>query len=214
VFPPFAFNADRSIGVSAVGAILRQAHDLKTTSNGISATLPNGQTAVLFRDRTGARFEINEKLVRGSSAEHDHVLSPDGKLMCGILSYRSAGGDVGSMDDLVIREVATGRVIAGHYRLPSRRIVGFTPGNRTVLVQDYDGDILELFVHGGEAKAPDWYADIGTAFTGLRLLPNLGLMSSSDADYKRAQEKVKAGLNGTRSTNDEVTRFILSRLGP
>lgn len=157
VFSPFSFTPERSIGGTAVAAILRQAHDLQNTEEGIVATLPNGQTAKLYRDPIGARFKIGEKLVRGSATERGHVLSPDGKLMCGILSYRSAGGDVGSMNDLIIREVETGRIIAGHYRLPSTRIVGFTPGNKTVLIQDRSGALLEFFVHGGDTKAPQWY---------------------------------------------------------
>jgi hypothetical protein len=212
VFAPFLFSTERSISGKAVAAILKQSYGLRATGGGIEATLPNGRTAELYRDKVGARFEVGDKLVRGTVTEGGHVLSPDGKLMCGIRSYRSAGGRVGSMYDLVVREVETGRIIAGHYRLPSNRIVGFTPGNRAVLVQNHAGALTELYVHGGHDKAPDWYGDIGPALTGVRILPNLGLSTLAAADYKSARDHVRLQLQGAAAATDEAKQLILWHL--
>ncbi|MGH9874017.1 MAG: hypothetical protein ACRD9S_16320, partial [Pyrinomonadaceae bacterium] len=212
LFAPFGFGDGRNIKGKGVAAILRQAHDVRSTAMGITATLFNGQVAELYRDKVGARFEVNRKFLRGTVTEGDHVLSPDGKLICGIHRYRSMGAELGSGYDLVIRELATGRTIANHYRLPAPRIVGFTPGNKSVLVQDGKGVLLEFFVHAGDTKAPDWYDDFGIALTGIRLLPNLGLSSSSAEEYRGAREKLGDQLKRTRMESDEVTRFILSHL--
>jgi WD40 repeat protein len=209
---PFLFNADGSIRGLAAAGILRQAHDLQATPEGIIARLPNGQRLKLYRDTVGARLEIEEKLVRAAATESGHVLSPDGKLMCSILSYRSAGGTVGSMYDLIIRDIESGRIISGHYRLPSTNILGFTAGNKSVLLQDRSGQLLEIFVHSGDTTAPAWYDQIGLALTGVRLLPNFGLSTAPAEEYRAARERLKAELERTRSSNDEMAQFILSRL--
>jgi hypothetical protein len=212
VFPTVMFSVERGISGKTVAAILNQAHGLRTTARGIAATLPNGQTAELYRDKVGARFEVGDKLVRGTVAEAGHVLSPDGRLMCGIRIYNSGGGRVGSMQDLVVREVETGRIIAGHYRLSADQIVGFTPGNRAVLVQDYDGSLTELYVHGGHRKAPEWYGEIGPALTGMRMLPNLGLSSLAPDMYRRSREQFRRQLEDAENESEEVKRLILWHL--
>lgn len=209
---PFYFNADGSIRGLAAAGILRQAHDLQATPEGIIARLPNGQTLKLYRDTVGARLEIEEKLVRAAAIESGHVLSPDGRLMSSILSYRSAGGEVGSMHDLIIRDIESGRIISGHYRLPATNILGFTAGNKSVLIQDRSGVVLEILVHGGDTTAPAWYDQIGLALTGVRLLPNFGLSTAPAEEYRAARERLKAELERTRSSNDEMAQFILSRL--
>jgi WD40 repeat protein len=209
---PFLFNTDGSIRGLAAAGILRQAHDLQATAEGVIARLPNGQSLKLYRDPVGARLEIEEKLVRAAATESGHVLSPDGKLMCSILRYRSAGGTVGSMYDLIIRDIESGRIISGHYRLPSTNILGFTSGNKSVLLQDRSGQLLEIFVQSGDTTAPPWYDQIGLALTGVRLLPNFGLSTAPPDEYRVAREKLKAELERTRSSNDERAQFILSRL--
>lgn len=208
-FAPFIFNKERSIDGAGVAAILRQAHDLRSTEDGIVATLSNGQQASLHRDPGGSRFEIADVLIRGTS-EREHVISPDGKLMCGILSYRSAGGGVGSMYDLVIREVATGRIISGHYRLPSAHIVGFTQGNKAVLLQEHNGELLEFFVQDGDVKAPSWYQEIARSVVARASRPWAAL---GRASWERASHRQDADATYVRRKRCRVHSQFANAFG-
>lgn len=205
---PFRFESGNGLGGSAAMSILRGAHGLQPTATGVRGTLASGQEVQLHRQALGARLEVDRRPVRGYRSESLLGLSPDGEMLLGLRAYRSGGGRVGSMRDLVVREAVTGRVIAAHHRLDAHQVVGYTPANRSVLVQDLKGRIEELFVHGGHQRAPEWLEDLGVALTGTRLLPNLTLVEVSEEEQRQARIRVRGLL--TAAADDEGARFLLA----
>jgi hypothetical protein len=208
VVPPLTFGAERGVGGTVAAAILRHAHAVTPTAGGVVATLLSGQRVTIAQERIGARVEIDGRLIRGSGAERGQVLSPDGRFMAALLEYRSGGGRIGASQDLVIREVESGRVLGAHQRFPHWRIAGFTRDARGLLAEATDGRLYEYFVHGGRSEIPPWYADLGIALTGERLLPNFGLSVVDAVELSRRRRALRTTLE--RSAPDDIeARFVL-----
>lgn len=206
---PFRFGSGNGLGGSAAMAILRSAHGLQPTATGVRGALPSGKEVQLHRQAPGARLEVDGQPIRGYRSESLLALSPDGRMLMGLLAYRSAGGRVGPMRDLVVREAVTGRVIAAHHRLDAQEVLGFTPANHSVLVQDQKGRVEEMFVHGGHQRAPEWLEDLGVALTGTRLLPDLTLVEVSEQEQRQARVRVR-GLLTAAAREDKGARFLLT----
>lgn len=206
---PFRFESGNGLGGSAAMAILRGAHGLRPTATGVRGTLTSGKEVQLHRQALGARLEVDGRPIRGYRSESLLGLSPDGEMLLGLRAYRSAGGRVGSMRDLVVREAVTGRVMAAHYRLDAQEVLGFTPRNRSVLVQEVNGRVEELFVHGAHRRAPEWLEELGVALTGTRLLPNLTLVEVGEQEQQRARVRVRDLLRAAAG-EDEGARFLLT----
>ena len=204
----FHFQPELGLAGRAAAAILTQSRNLAVFDDGLRATLDNGQSVTLHRDVAGAYMEVDNRVIRGSVTESRHTLSPDTRLIAGVLSYRSSGGEIGSGDDLIIREVNSGRILSGHYRLSGEKILGITHDSASLLTQSIAGSINEYYVSDHYTQTPDWFSDLGPALTRHRLLPNLALSSISEDEYQRARAETKRKLELAQD-RDRGAQFIL-----
>ncbi|HEX2081353.1 MAG TPA: TIR domain-containing protein [Longimicrobium sp.] len=207
---PFRFAAGAGADRETAITLLAAARGVAETPTGVRGALSTGQVVQLHRQPLGARLEVDGRVVRAAESGRLAALSPDGELLAAARSYSSSGGRMRSGMDLVVRETETGRVLAAHYRLDDGRVLGFSPGSRSILTQGSDGRVREWFVHGGHRKAPDWLEDLGVALTATRLLPNLTLVDVGEEEHRQARARVLVRLRSAADRGDEGARFLLS----
>jgi hypothetical protein len=196
VIAPFPVN-DQSISANALTEFLRQAHGIRQSETGITATLRGGRILTVHRDAAGSWLDVDGHVVRSTGGGSAHCFGRDFAL----LAEHGSG-------TVAIREVASGRVLAAHF--PSARLLGFTKDCRELFVND-SGTINAYFVHGGHDRAPPWFRNLPAALTGMRMSDDLVLIEIPPAERRRLRANVAAEVQRAARAGDAGAAFLMNQ---